>query len=285
MNRVVAILCSDFHLREDTPICRTDDFWKAQWKKVQFIKDLQREHNVPTIHAGDLFNNWKPSPLLLSMAIEYLPAGFHSIYGNHDLPQHNIELAHKCGINTLVKAGKVELLRGIHWNNKFEDISILLESGIRMLVWHIITYSGRSPYPGCTDPSATALLRRYPKYNLIVTGHNHQSFVVEYEGRLLVNPGSITRHDADQQDFKPRVYLLYENNTVEPVYLPIEQGVISREHLERNEQRNERIEAFISRLTGEWETGVSFEENLERFFQANEVKDSVKQIIYKAIEI
>ena len=62
-----------------------------------------------------------------------------------------------------------------------------------------------------------------------------------------MNPGSIYRMEASQENHKPRVYLWYaETNTVEPVYIPIESGVISREHLETKEERDIRINAFIS---------------------------------------
>ena len=51
-----AILTGDWHLREDTPICRTDDFQTAQWEKVRIISDLQKKYNCPVIHSGDLFH-------------------------------------------------------------------------------------------------------------------------------------------------------------------------------------------------------------------------------------
>jgi DNA repair exonuclease SbcCD nuclease subunit len=148
-----------------------------------------------------------------------------------------------------------------------------------------MTYKGKPPWPGCEDPPAKELLKRYPDYDLIVTGHNHQSFVEELDGRLLVNPGAITRQEADKADHKPCVYLWYaEENQVEPHYLPVEEGVISREHIEQTEERNERIEAFVSRLNDEWEAGLSFEQNLERFFKENEIRQSVQEIIWGAIE-
>jgi len=285
MKKVIAILTSDWHLREDQPICRTDNFWYTQWKKVQFVSDIQRKYNIPVIHAGDLFNHWKPSPLLLSKTIKCIPDQFYTIYGNHDLPQHNVELSYKSGVYTLIQAGKIQLLKGIHWNAPFE-YDPLFESlvNVSILVWHKMTWSGIKPFPGSTDPSAQALLRKYPQYQVILTGHNHKAFATGYEGRILVNPGSITRHDADQVDHKPRVYLLYDNISVDPVYLPIEQDVISREHIERKEQRDDRLEAFVSRLNDEWEAGISYEDNLERFFTTNEIKAPVKEIIYKATE-
>lgn len=96
---------------------------------------------------------------------------------------------------------------------------------------------------------------------------------------------SFCEENAYQMDFEPRVYLYYaESNTVKPIYLPIEEGVISREHLDIVEKRNDRIDAFINRLDGDWNITMSFEENLKAFFQANNIHESVKNLVYKAIE-
>ena len=282
-----SILCGDFHLREDQPVCRMDNHEKAQWNKVDFIKTLQKKYGCPVFHSGDLFNHWKPSPHLLSKTIEHLPDQFWTIYGNHDQPQHNMELVYKCGINTLLTAGKLNLLNSTHWGELpiKGEYSWRVYKDRKILVWHVMTYQAKTPWPGCVDPMAGKLLRKYPEYSLILTGHNHKAFVEQYEGRLLVNPGSLTRHATDQINHKPRVYLWYaETNTVEPVYLPIEDNVISREHIEVIETRNNRIDAFISQLDSEWEAAVSFEENLKRFFSHNEIRKSIKDIVMNSIE-
>jgi predicted phosphodiesterase len=206
------------------------------------------------------------------------------VYGNHDLPQHNIELANKSGIHTLVTGGHIRLLKNGHFG---ETQPMVVDEGFyrKIAVWHTFTYMGKEPWPGCTSPTGNKLLRKYPDFDLIVTGDNHQSFYTEMDGRLLVNPGSLTRQDADQIDFKPSVYLWFaEDNTVERVYLPIDKEAVSRQHLDKVEQRNERLEAFISKLDGEWEAGISFEENLERFKEKNKVNSKVMQIIYTALE-
>ena len=176
------ILTADWHLREDIPTCRTDDFQKAQWTKVKFIADLQKEYDCDVYHAGDLFNHWKPSPYLLSKAIEWLPDNFYTVYGNHDLPQHNLELANKCGINTLKAADLLTVLYEAHWGQEpKDDAAIIFGNGTKfrreMLVWHTMNYQGRKPWPGCTDPSSMKLLRKYPQFDLILTGHNHKPFV------------------------------------------------------------------------------------------------------------
>ena len=286
-----AILCGDIHLREkdDVPICRLDNHWDAQWRKMDFISDLQKKYGCPVFCSGDLFDFWKPSPMLLSWASEHLPDQFHTIYGQHDLPQHNMELAYKSGLYNLWKNKKLTILNGVHFGQipdltkEYSSMPWFPLKGI--LVWHRMIYQGKLPWPGCTDPMAASVLRKYPQFALICTGDNHKPFVEEYKGRLLVNVGSMMRTTADQADFKPRVWLWYaETNTVVPVYLPIEEGVISRDHLEVKEQRENRIDAFISRLNTDWQAALSFEENLEIFEQENQVSKSVMDIIHKSLE-
>ena len=279
------ILCSDMHLRESKPTCRTDDYTSAQWTKLDYIQKLQYDYERPVLHAGDLFDHWKPSPHLLTRTMIHLPEQFYTVYGQHDLPQHNLELSHKCGINTLAQADKLKILGECHWGQKPNKASLIKPNDIKILVWHKMNYKGKKLWPGQVDPSALRLLKKYPQFNLIVTGDNHKPFVQEYEGRLLVNPGSMMRITAGQVDHRPRVYLWYaDTNTVEPIYLPIEEGVISREHIEVQKERDNRIDAFISRLDDDWETEFSFEDNLQRFAEVNKTKQSVMNIIYKAIE-
>lgn len=284
-----AILTGDWHLREDTPVCRTEpEYQTAQWEKVDFVSELQKRYKCPVIHSGDLFNHWKPSPWLLSMTMQHLPKEFYTIYGNHDLPQHNLGLADKCGIYVLAQSEHLQIYNGSHWGqppSKESYVGINLPYNRNILVWHVMTYQGKKPWPGCTDPMSAALLRKFPEYDLILTGHNHKTFVEEYQGRLLVNPGSIFRQTADQMNHQPCVFLWYaETNTVVPIYLPIKDGVISREHIADIEKRDNRIDAFISRLDAEWDVAMSFEENLEAFAAANKVKKPVMDIIYQAIE-
>lgn len=287
-----AILTGDWHLREDTPVCRKDDFQQTLWDKVDFISNLQKEHDCYVLHSGDLFNHWKPSPFLLAKTIQHLPAKFWTIYGNHDLPQHNLDLADRCGINVLREAGVLSVLHGTHWRQKPEAPSMIFPLAIpyknsvlmKVLMWHVMTYQGVKPWPDCTDPISAALLRKY-KYDLILTGHNHKTFVEEYHGRLLINPGSISRQEAGQMDHKPCVFLWYaESNTYKQVFLPIPDGAISREHLDIQELREGRIDSFISRLDTDWEAALSFEENLQTFEKTNKVRKSVMEIVYKSLE-
>jgi predicted phosphodiesterase len=279
------ILTSDWHLREDTPICYIGDYWKDQWDTVDFISDLQKKYNCPVWHAGDLFDKWKPSPMLLSEASKHIPNNLIVVSGQHDLPQHNLELIYKSGIYNLMINGKLSILQNGHWGQSLGDGRTgFIIKGKQATLQHLLVYQ-KKPFPGVSGGFAAGILRKYPQYDLICCGDNHQSFVEEYEGRLLVNPGSMMRMDADQINFKPSIYLWFaEDNTVQRIYLPIVEGVISREHLDIKEQRNERIDAFVSKLNDEYQAEMSFEENLESFFNINNVREPIKEIIYKSLE-
>lgn len=279
-----AIITSDWHLRDKQPIARKDDFInQTQWEKVDFVAKLQQKHNCPVLHAGDLFDHWKPSPWLLNKTIQHLPDQFFTIYGNHDLPQHNLENHEQCGIDVLIAAGKINRpaslpIETCHWGMEPKN-----EGGI--LMWHTMTWDEERPYPESKDSPAWQLMEKYNSYDLIITGHNHKRFVLEEDGRLMINPGGISRQKADQMDDEPCVYLYFKDtNTVQRIIIPHDKDVLSREHIERKEKKDERIEAFVNTLDEDFKTEISFEQNLEYFFQVNEVRKPIKQIIYNSLE-
>lgn len=281
------ILGADVHLMDSTPVARTDDFVNStQWEKLQFIKNLQKKHQCPVFFAGDFFNHWKPSPWLLTKTIEHIPDECHTVAGNHDLPQHSMKLYENCGLATLERAGKITVFPFGHWNDRPDKhkLSFTLKKR-RIFVWHKTVYKVKEQWMDEQASHARKLLKKYPQFDLIVTGDNHQPFVEEFEGRLLVNPGSLFRLTAAQIDHKPRVYLWYaDTNTVEPVFIPIDKTVISKEHLEVVQERDKRIDEFVNSLDSDWDGGVSFEDNLKKFERKNTVRQSVMEIVYKAID-
>ncbi len=281
------IITSDWHLRDTTPICRVDDFETTQWKKVDFISRLQRRLKCPVIHAGDLFEKWKPSPYLLAKTIEHLPKDFYTIYGNHDLPQHNIELKNRCGVYVLEKANVLTVIDGRHWNVDYNENQWFEIEGRKIHIAHIMTYQGKTPYPGCTDTPASGLLRKYKDFDLIITGHNHMQFVEKHNGRSLLNPGSLTRQSSNERGWKPCVWVwCAKDNSFEQVFLPVELDAVQvPERIAEKEQREERIDAFISRLNTEWGEEMDFEANIRKAIAVNDVPKSIQDIIYKAVEI
>jgi len=286
MSKPDLILTSDWHLRESTPVSRIDDFWEAQWRKVDFVSFLQKEYDCPVIHAGDLFHIWKPSPRLLSYAIQRLPKEFYTLYGNHDLPQHNLLLKEKTGIYTLQQANILKVLECCHWDKPPDKASFEV-AGKKILVWHYFVYQlgNKDVYMSEIGKNSNLLLRKYKQFDLIVTGDNHQSFMESLHGRTLINPGSLMRQSANQLDFQPKVYLYYaKENRVEVVPIPIENDVFDLSHLKVQQEKDERIQAFVESLNKDWKSTISFEENLRIFFEKNNVDNQIRNLILEALE-
>jgi len=286
------ILTSDWHIRADTPQCRTDDFTAAMWRKVQFINDLANEHNIPILIAGDLGHHpqW-PNWLLEKFMSVISDIEIIAIAGQHDLPGHNLEAIPQSGFGVLKRAGYICNYSPTGFTSCIEMFPYgakIKKGGKYKLIamTHQMVTKGKSEWPGQVTSSAKSLLKKLPDYKLILSGDNHQSFVVEYEGRLLVNPGSMMRSTADQIDHRPRVYLWEaESNGVEAVYLPIEQGVIDRTHIDTKKEKDARIEAYTTRLSERYEVGLSYEENLKAYFEENRTRKPIQDRIWEACEI
>ena len=299
-----AILAADWHVRPDVPICRTDNFFAAMCRKIDFILALSKQHDCPILISGDLGEKpqWKNS-LLELMINKFIGNKIILIPGQHDLPNHRLDLWKESGIGVLHAAGAIETIGvfktedrvvGHRKNNFFvmpfpygsEIESFDLKIDIPMIAMtHQMVIQEHELWPGQIAKKGHSLLKKFPEYSIILSGDNHQSFVVEYEGRKLVNPGSLMRSDADQINHQPRVYLWYaQSNVVEPIYLSIEQGVISREHIDISNARENRNKAFIERVNSDVEIKLSYTENLERYFNKFRTESKVKEKVWNACE-
>ena len=296
MKKVDAILTADWHLRDTIPMCRQDDFWEAQWKKVTYIDELQQKYDCPVLHAGDLFHHWKPSPYLISEAIKKIPDKFYTVYGNHDLPYHRMENFEKSGVFTLYRADVVDTQFGCHYGMKVKTaigFSIryvpsgeALRGRKRALVWHKFVWKKDKPFPGVsgTDEAYNILDRDdLEGFDLIVTGDNHQSFTVRRDDKLLVNPGPITRQTV--KDPVPVVYLYNaDEHLAEPHELPHDTDAVSSEHREQLLEEERTLSAFVERLDKDWKIELSFESNIKQFIESNDVPDDITKLVYTCLE-
>jgi predicted phosphodiesterase len=304
-----AIILSDLHIRASTPRCRTDDFIRAQQNKYDWIHGLRTHFNDPPILcAGDIFNKWNPTPYEISLALEWIPKGTICVPGNHDLPAHNIERIEKSGLYALWMADHVILpIPGRNTGITLDDHPFTIGGfdvfcfpfkepfkpapkwgGPRKkiaLVHHFV-YKGRKPFPGA-DTGVSSLMKNLPGYDLIITGDNHIPFDHIQGDQILLNPGSITRTSAAQIEHIPRVYLWWaEENAFEWIPIPVEGNVISREHIEEVEIRDQRISAFIEKLGGDGivDIEMSFERNVKNFLSREKITPIVKKKIQYAME-
>lgn len=293
-----AILTADWHLRDDVPLCRTDDYWAAQAHKIRFIAKLQVKHQCPVLLAGDLFDRARPSFFLTRWARINLPKRLIIIPGQHDLPNHSMKLLRDSGLGELLarnadvqiarpEAEKIEctpnnfFVTGFPYGTKFTPNTHKRQASA--VLCHTLVSPGKTSIPGTI--SAEKLRQKLLGFDLIVVGDNHQTFVANTNGANVVSPGSLMRMRADQINHQPCVFLWYaKDNRIEPVYLPIQQGVIDRSHIEEEKARDIRMEEYRARLKAGVKVGVSFERNMEQYLRINRIKDKVAELVYSAME-
>jgi len=299
------ILTADLHLRRNPPRARTDDYTTAQERKLRFILK-QAQTSQPLLVAGDFFHQSRPGEGMLRWVIDLLreyKVKPICVPGQHDLPGHSLEQIGESGLGVLAAAGVIQLLCndflydddhrlslfGQAFGSFDFDIKFLRsDTNTKILLWHHMVINNEL-WPGQEADKATAILRKYKQFNLIITGDNHQSFMVspssDLDGKekLLINPGSMMRMTATQVDHKPCVFK-WEQGKLEQIFLPIEENVLDLTELEQTKERDGRISAFVERLNTQHEIGLDFQKNLEIHLQTNEIKENVKKIIWECVE-
>ena len=301
MKNPALLLTSDWHIRSDAPENRIDDFLGEQERKIDFILDMSNNYYCPIVIAGDVgdkphWENW-----LLEKYIRKFQTHRQRIYvlpGQHDLPNHRLDKLLESGLGVLIASKVIYPLTNQRWfNEKFkisafpfgEKINVLNYKKenkevavIHQLVSQTKLWKGQENFT-----SAKSLLAKFPCYDLIVSGDNHQSFIGRYKGRLLVNSGSIMRSTIAQFNHKPKVYLWSaENNEVEAIEIPIKlaKEVFDLSAMKKQDKRDERMSAFVESLKSDCEFKMSFEDNLNEFLNKNKIKQKVKDKIFVALE-
>lgn len=290
--QATAILSADLHLMEkgQNPPCRLDDYFQAQTDKMRQIKRLQKEHDCPFIIAGDIFDHWKPSPELINHCHSIFPKRVAAVAGNHDLPQHNIELLGKSGFQTLCHSDLIYFLANqTSWKTYDESKNhrhfILgdFRTGTRSIsVAHILTWKDEKPFPGCKEPGVDGIFDMFPDADLIVTGDNHKTFTARRGHQLLINPGSLLRRRGDQIDHRPCVFLWFaDSNSYQIYYLKIDRNAVTRQHLDDENELRQNKELFLGKLDNDMTLDLSFKDGIKRALDANHVSNNISKYILK----
>ena len=278
------ILAADLHLTAETPVCRTDDYIEAQFEKLNFLIDWANQLNADIYIAGDLFDRSR-EPKWFEIKIKYILNQLNAhleitaIPGQHDLPNHNIK-------NILDSS------LGIIWQS-FSSLNVYeapletvckIKPFIRMT--HQLIYKNKKIHDTVKSIKAKKLLKEFTDCEIILSGDNHQTFIEEYEGRFLVNPGSMMRKTAAQYDHEP-CFFVYDILTkeLEQIFFPIESAekVMTLGHLEKKEAKDQRLENFIKHVRDGYEITFTLDKNFENYFKKNKTRKSVKEIIMEEL--
>lgn len=297
------ILTADWHLREDQPTCRTDDFQAAQWEKVRFVLGEAKKNKAKVIVAGDLFHKARPGYSVICRLIKELQEAdvvLNCIPGNHDLPSHSLQQIESSGYGIMAASGWVNDLRSVNlfgkktvvyawpWTAEIADPQADDKNKVNIAVLHALVFDSKEMPQGWTSQETMwtpdLLRERIPGAALIVTGHHHKT-LLDMGKQIVLNPGSLMRQTADQKDHEPVIFLFDPNKrSIKEIEIPIKAGVVSSAHIEAISKRDERVDKFVDSLSSVYESGLDFRANVERALEVNPLDNLTKQIVLQSME-
>jgi len=280
---------SDWHLREDKPLCfiGTDRQWmEAQENAINFIVDEANFYNADIIHNGDLYNTPRVAPAVSNMflrTVQRLRGRFYIIAGNHCLPWHKQENLMDSSIGALsaqtTDTSKIVYLTCQESNNagRFEH-SVALNDEI--LIVHTLAFPTAEDIPfGANAVTGKNLLDKYKEYNTILVGDYHEAFQVHEGSRHLINPGCMMIQAADMIKYQPRIaYVDYGADLFMWIDIPTDYTLLSDNHLVLKAERDSRIKAFVETIKKNGKLSLSFIDNLDKFLLEGNLDQDVLNI-------
>lgn len=302
------IVTGDNHLRADLPECRLDADWIATQKAdLDFIVEQCNKFDAHFLCTGDLFDVPRVPPVITTMFLDAMSQlrpelSIYVIAGNHSLSWHKIENTMESSIGILPILGKtnpqVKYLDAVEYteNGRFEH-SAYIEPDL--LVVHTLTFPKSEDIPyGANATSAYALLEKYPEASVIFTGDYHHSFEISDDGRLVINPGCMNVQTADMLDYQPKICYIdtdervdvttkhdankvwrWKKSAIQWIDIPKDDRLLTRDHLKRKEERDSRIASFVETIHKDGQIGLSFESNLGKFVESNNLEQDVRDIL------
>ena len=270
------IVTADWHLRKDRPRCRLDENWVGtQARMVEFVFARAAKEECDVWVIGDIYHTPVVPPeieLIIPSILsrtKYKDVMCFVLPGNHDVQYGNPQNLLRSSLGVLLNT---------HSSRAYvqqEDDSIQCA---HTLVWPDES-TKPEPAPGLLPDE---IFEMYPKARCIFTGDYHHAFAVRKGDQLLVNPGCITRQTADMKDYRP-VFYIVDTNTLkaDPVSLPDTEPVVTDLYLEREKERDGRIESFIELVAAKGGVSLDFRENLRAKLPKvpPEVRDEVEDIL------
>jgi predicted phosphodiesterase len=275
------ILTADWHLREDTPNCRKDDFYQKQFDKVKWILDFE----LPIIIAGDIFHRSKCSHKLIGDLVRIVKHHQEPIFvipGNHDLYGHNnLDLA-ESALGTLLETGYVRLID----NPPLGQPASLFINNFAFGVLHRFMYCSKKKFRVNDEINVTDTVS-FPKvwnsFDVLVSGDNHEAFHKEDSTPMIVNPGCILRQRMDQKDYVPVIFFFnLHTGKYRCRRIPIEEDVFHTDrYLPKGTEDSYEFESFVKIINDKFPS-ISFDSILRKVVKAGQISKGAKNLIKQA---
>jgi len=301
---VVAIICSDIHLSHTPPIARSaePDWYEAQGNVLSQLREIQEEHKVPILCAGDVFDKYNPPPELINWAIDHLPHMW-SVAGQHDLPYHNYTQVHRSVYETMVKANIISMAWA--WDTYYfsaesnhpefsvaafswgQDIVYTKsnDDDLQVCIAHKYVWTKGCGYPGApVGDLAGNMADQLKGFDTAIFGDNHRAFTTKAGDCVVRNCGCLIPRKQDERDLLIEVGLLLEDGSIETVTLDTSKD----KWIEPDDMPKEfdvsGMEEFINELKDSETEDMDYKEAVERFIHDHKVRKPTANILFKALE-
>jgi len=301
----IAICVSDLHLTLLRPACRADKDWmETQTAYLLQVKQAASYGGryLPILCAGDIFDRWNAPPELINFALQHLPDGMLCVPGQHDLPNHRLDLMHRSGYGVLKEAGKIADLSKVRWalapggklvvfgfgwekniepvgGKKREHLNLLHVALVHRYVW-----TADKKFPGAPAQANVSHLKESLKgYDIAICGDNHQSFLAQSGQCQVLNVGGFIRRKTDEMDYESSMGVIYSDGSIKRRRLDTSMDYFQEVPKDPKEIPFD-MKTFIEGLGGLGEHGLNFKEAVENYLKANEVNAKTREIILTAME-
>lgn len=212
------LFATDIHFRASKPISRLDkDFLGTQLRKIQEIREMA-EHVDMVLLGGDIFDRPDcPHSVVIKVnrAFSNFPCPVYSVIGNHDIFGYEGQTVDATALGSLFEMGNVKRLDilhpapgisiyGMHAFDK-EVWEVPPSEGVKILVSHKLITTVQ--IPNCKTFMADDVAQ-WTNADIVLSGDIHFPHVVETRGKLLVNPGSLSRLSIDDRDRQPQIAII-----------------------------------------------------------------------------
>jgi DNA repair exonuclease SbcCD nuclease subunit len=272
------LMSADWHLRSILPRCRIDDNWlDFQESIVKEIVKITNNKKAILCLIGDIFDIPNvPSFITAMFLLNVLKVkmGTRILAGNHDLPAHswaNISNSSIGIINSIIVNGHhgLSYINELgSWNHFNEDVKNPNQE--LQFIHRLVFEKAKDVPPNISACSAQDLLDEFPNAKYIFTGDMHRAFHYEKKNRHVINPGCIVRQAADFKEYLPSVYFVdTDEDIIEQIFLPDNGEVVIDSYLREEEERVDRIEAFVEGVKKNGKVSLDFISNVNTALDKN----------------
>ena len=291
------ILTADWHLRATPPRCRIDKDWiDTQKKALEQVFNYAKSYRCSICVVGDIFHSnsdvsFQCIQMVQNLADELNEIGqkLFILCGNHDLLYHSSQNIDKSAVGILLKSNNICKISYLDSNISAPNFDEVPSHGKEYLFMHRLVFPDeKSMPPNVSAITAKELLEVYPWSKWIFTGDYHKSFqYYDKHNRKVINPGCLICQATDFKDYQPGVYYIDTDYDIVK-FLPVidNKEYIDDSYILKQDEREKRLDDFISKVNGTKMMSLDFIENVENELSsgnyskefANEVRGLVEGI-------